>query len=51
MTPRYCIVEAGDGLELDPLGVGDEANSVYAVHHGGFAAVVSATPSSPPTQP
>ena len=40
----YCIVEAADGLELAPSGVGDEANSVYAVHHGGFAAVVSATP-------
>jgi len=40
----YCIIEAGDELELGPLGIGDEANPVYTVHHGGFAAVVSATP-------
>jgi hypothetical protein len=40
----YCIVEAGDGLELGPVGIGDETNPVYTVHHGGFAAVVSATP-------
>lgn len=40
----YCIVEADDQLELGPVGVGDEANPVYTVHHGGFAAVVSATP-------
>jgi hypothetical protein len=37
-------VETDEGLELGPLGIGEEENPVYAIHHGGMAAVVSETP-------
>ena len=39
----YCIVETDQRLDLGPLGIGGN-NSVYTVHHGKLAAVVSDTP-------
>jgi Gas vesicle synthesis protein GvpL/GvpF len=39
----YCIIETDEGLALGPLGIGEEENPVYTVHHGGMAAVVSET--------
>jgi hypothetical protein len=40
----YCIAETDKELELGPLGIGEEENPVYTVHHGSLAAVVSETP-------
>jgi len=40
----YCIVETDEGLELGPLGIGEDESPVYTIHHGGMAAVVSETP-------
>lgn len=40
----YCVVETSEDVDLGPIGIGEGDNSVYAVHHGSLAAIVSDTP-------
>lgn len=40
----YCVIETDDEKDFGPIGIGEEKNEVYTVHHGELAAVVSDTP-------
>jgi hypothetical protein len=40
----YCIIRSDRALDFGPIGIGDEPATVYTVHWGGLAAVVSDSP-------
>lgn len=40
----YCIIHSEKEIDFGPLGIGEGENSVYTVHYGDLAAVVSDTP-------
>ncbi len=40
----YCVIESDREEEFGPIGIGEESNRVYTVHHGDLAAVISDTP-------
>jgi hypothetical protein len=40
----YCIIESEEPREFGNIGIGGRGDSVYTIHNGGLAAVVSDTP-------
>jgi hypothetical protein len=40
----YCIIEGDSSLSFGQIGIGGRGDTVYTIHHGSLAAVVSDTP-------